>query len=483
MKDTKAAHEVVHDTGLKRTMGSWGVLGMGVGAMVGFGWVVLAGGWITSAGPFGAATAMICGGLMMALIALIYAEMVAAMPHAGGEHNYIIRGLGPRWSMIGSWAITGGYTMVIAFEAVALPKALNYVVDLNHIKLWEVGGAPVYLVWVLVGSLTAVAITVINILGVKLASGVQLFVVLFLFLIGTFQVIGIFVGGNAQNLEPGFHGGAAGFFTVLLIVPFMFVGFDVIPQTAEEVDLPPRRIGQLSVASVLIATAWYVAIILFIGFSLSRADVANSQLPAVDAMAAAWGSQFAANAVVAAGLAGILTSWNSLQMGASRLVFSLARGGMIPAWFGRLHPKFGTPANALIALGACTVLAPLLGNVAIGWIADASSPMIVMAYLLVCITFVVLRKREPGMERPLRIGGKGNFGLVLGWLSIAVTAFLVALYVPGMPAQISWQSWLIFGGWWLVGIVFLLRIPGGVKPGEFAERDLLAIIEKRRSKR
>lgn len=89
--------------------------------MVGFGWVTLVGGWIESAGSLGATLAFVVGGVMMAIVSLVYAELVAAMPKAGGEHNYIIRAMGPRWSFIGSWAITGGYATVVAFEAVALP--------------------------------------------------------------------------------------------------------------------------------------------------------------------------------------------------------------------------------------------------------------------------------------------------------------------------------------------------------------------------
>ncbi|ORC22125.1 MULTISPECIES: APC family permease [Rothia] len=460
---------------LKKSMGPAAVLALGVGAMVGFGWVILVGDWITSAGSIGAMLAFAVGGAMMALMAYIYSELVAAMPQAGGEHNYIIRALGPRWSLIGSWAIAGGYATVVAFEAVALPRALSYVVNLDHIKLYTVAESDVYLVWALVGSVSAVIITLINILGAKIAGSVQIFVVVFLFAIGALQLIGMFSGGEGAKMEPLFSGGAAGFFAVLIIVPFMFVGFDVIPQTAEEANMKPRSIGRISVISVLIAAAWYILIVLTVSVALDDTELQAAGLPAADAMGALFGNNFVPNLMVAAGVAGIITSWNSLQMGASRLLFSLARGGMLPKWLGVVHPKFGTPINALLLLGFFATIAPFFGRAALVWVVDAGSPMIVIAYLMVMISFVVLRKRDPEMPRPLRIGGSGNGGLYIGYLAIVVALFLVALYLPFMPAgsQISWQSWAIFGVWWIAGIIFMLRIPPGIAPGPDAEHKVI----------
>ena len=88
------------------------------------------------------------------------------------------------------------------------------------------------------------------------------------------------------------------------------------------------------------------------------------------------------------------------------------------------------------------------------------------------------------MDRPLRIGGKGEAGgLIIGLLGVVITAFLIVLYLPGLPASIGYQSWIIFGLWWIFGIFFLLRIPGGVRPGPNAEHELLELVEKRRTKR
>ncbi|MET0871145.1 MAG: APC family permease [Paeniglutamicibacter terrestris] len=459
---------------LKKVLGRWDTLAIGVGAMIGFGWVVLTGDWITTAGPLGATLAMIVGGGIMAVVGLTYAELVAAMPKAGGEHNYLLRAMGARWSFAGSWAIVGGYITIVAFEAVALPKSVLYLFpNLNHIKLWDVAGSEVYLTWALVGVLGGVVITAINIRGIKTAGVVQTFVVLFLFAIGAVLLFGSFSAGNTENMEPFFTNGVAGFFGVMIIVPFMFVGFDVIPQSAEECDIEPRRIGKYVVIAVLIATAWYVMVILATASGMGQGALAGSELATADAMGALFNSDVMAKVLICGGIAGILTSWNSLLMGASRLLYAMAGSGMLPAWFAKLHPKYGTPVNALLFIGGLSIIAPFFGSAMLGWLVDSGSPSIVIAYLLVGVAFVILRRREPMMERPLRIGGKGNFGQVIGVASVILCLGLVSLYLPGMPAAINIQPWILFAAWWGMGMLFLIRIPRGVVPGINAEEELL----------
>lgn len=468
------------DTSLLKVLGNWDVLALGFGAMIGFGWVVLTGDWIGSAGTLGAVLAMTAGGVIMAVVGLTYAELTAAMPKAGGEHNFLLRGMGPRWSFIGSWGIVGGYVTIVAFEAVALPRTALYLFPgLNQVHLWDVAGSPVYLTWALVGAIAAVVITTINILGVKFASVVQTFVVVLLLVIALMLVVGSFTGGSPDNMQPLFTGGAAGFFAVLVVVPFLFVGFDVIPQSAEEVNVPARQIGRLVAIAVVLATVFYLLVIATTSSAMPPGELAEVDIATADAFGAMFGSDAMAKVLIAGGIAGILTSWNSLLLGASRLMYSMARSGMLPAWFGRLHPRFRTPVNALLFIGALSFVAPFLGEAMLGWLVDSGSPSIVIAYLLVSIVFLVLRRREPSMDRPLRIGGNGNGGKVIGAAAVVLCAGLLALYLPGMPAFLDVQPWILFGAWWVLGAFFLLRIPTGVQPGEDAEHRLLEALKQR----
>ncbi|MGY1712007.1 APC family permease [Geodermatophilus sp. SYSU D00758] len=457
--------------GFVRTLGRWDVLAVAFGAMIGFGWIVLTGGFLQDAGTLGAALAFVIGGVVVALVGLTYAELVSAMPHVGGEHNYVLRALGSRPAFVTSWALVLGYVSVVAFEAVALPQTVLYLFpDMLAGRLWTVADYDVYASWVAVGVLAAVVMTGLNYVGVRPAAVFQAIAVLFLLAVGLALVLGSVVGGDTENMQPLFTGGAAGLIAVLVATPFLFVGFDVIPQSAEEIHLPYRKIGQLLLLAVGMAVAWYVLIMLTVGSSLPAAELAGSELAAADGMAALWGSDLMGNVLVLGGIAGILTSWNGFLIGASRLLFAMARSGMLPAWFGRLHPRYRTPGNALLFIGGLSVLAPFFGRPALVWMVDAGGLSIVIAYVMVALSFVVLRRREPAMERPFRAPGGAATGVVAGLLALA----LGTLYLPGMPAALVWPyEWVVVAAWWLLGLVFVLRVPS-VGPGPDAEQRVVA---------
>lgn len=468
-------------TAFFRVLGNVDALFLAFGAMIGFGWVVLTGGWISDAGSLGAVLAFVAGGVIMCFVGLVYSELVAAMPRAGGEHHYLLRALGPRLSVVGSWAIIGGYVTVVLFEAVAVPDTALYLFpDLNHVRLWTIAGFDVHLTWALVGVVAAVVLTWLNIRGIRMASLVQTYVVVFLLLVAALMIVGAFAGGDGAFASPLVTGGASGFLAVLVVVPFLFVGFDVIPQSSEEVAVPPRRIGTLVVLSVVMATLFYVIIVVTTSVSMPAADLADAELATGDALSAMLGHPFWGQIVIAGGLAGIITSWNAFLIGASRLMWAMAHSGMLPAWFGRLHPRNRTPVNALLLIGGLSAVAPFFGSSMLDWAVDSGSPSIVLTYFLVAVAFLVLRRREPDMPRPMRVGGaRGAVGTTVGVTAAVLTLGMLALYLPGMPASLDWQPWVIFGAWWLVGIVLVLRTPRGVAPGEDAEERLLARLADR----
>lgn len=469
---------------LAKTLSNRDVLALGFGAMIGFGWVVLTKGWLLDAGPGGAALAFLVGGIIMAFVGLVYAELTSAMPKAGGAHNYILRARGPRGAFIGSWGFIGGYVTIIAFEAVAVPNTVEYIwPNINHLPLWTIAGFEVNLTWALIGVVTAVILTWINIRGTQIAGMVQTFVVLFLLLVGVMLLTGAFTGGEARNLEPMFTPGVGGFFAVMIAVPFLFVGFDVIPQSAEEAKVPPRQVGRLVVISVIMATIWYIGVIFTTALGLSTSQLEGSHLATADAMRNMFDSQIAGNILIAGGLAGILTTWNSLLIGASRMIYALSRTGILPRGLSKLHPTYHTPINALLLLGIISAIAPFFGTAMLDWMVESGSPMIVITYMLVSVSFLILRRREPNMARPLRVGGSGRGGEVIGWFAVVLTIALLVQYLPGMPAQLGWQPWVIFGAWWLAGAFFYFRIPKGIRAGEDVEERLALALQERERQR
>lgn len=471
--DTTSRQE---DATLDRVLGRWDVMAVAFGAMIGFGWIVLTGDFLENAGTFGAALAFIIGGAIVLLIALTYAELVAAMPSVGGAHNYALRAMGSRAAFFTSWSLVLGYVSVVAFEAVAIPQTVLYLFpDMLTGYMYSVAGYEVYASWVAVGVGTAVVMTALNYIGVKQAAVFQSVAVGFLLLVGVVLLTGSFVGGSTDNMEPLFAGGTAGLISVLVATPFLFVGFDVVPQSAEEINLEYRKIGQVLLVSVFMAIFWYVMIMVTIGSSLPVDVLGASELAAADGMAALWSSPMMGQVLVLGGIAGLLTSWNGFLIGASRLLYAMARTGMLPAWFAKLHPTFRSPANAILFIGALSMIAPFFGRKTLVWLVNAGGLAIILAWLMVAVSFVVLRRREPQMERPFRAPG----GVGLGIAAVVLSAGMAILFTPGAPAALAWPyEWVIIGVWTIIGLVFAARLVK-VTPGPGAEDELIARMNRR----
>lgn len=449
---------------LKKSLGMFDIIALAFGAMVGWGWVVLAGGWIIAAGTWGAMLAFFLGGLAVILIGVTYAELAASMPITGGEHTYTHRALGVNVSFICSWSILFGYFSVVAFEAVALPTVVEYFIpNYNQGYLWTIAGWDVYATWVGVGMLGSVIVTWLNIRGMEVSAWFQKTAVVGIFLVGILLFVGAALYNPATSnavQAPAFIGGAAGVMAVIVMVPFLFVGFDVIPQAAEEIDLTRPNIGKFLIISIIIAVLWYIAVAWSVGTTLPLIQAEDSTLATADAMTNAWQGKWAGILLVIGGVLGILSSWNAFLIGGSRLLYAMSKAHMLPAFLGKLHPKYNTPANAILLIGGLATLAPLFGRKMLVWIVDAGGFGIVIAYTCVAISFLVLRYREPNMVRPFRIPA----GKLVGVITIILSFSLLALYMPGMPSALIGIEWWIFLGWTVLGIALYsyarIKYPG-----------------------
>jgi len=429
------------------------LLALAFGAMVGWSWVALSGTWIAGAGSVGAMLAFLIGGTALVFVGLTYAELASAMPQAGGEHVYSHRALGATASFICTWAILLGYVSVVAFEAVALPTVVDYLVPgFSRGYLWTVAGWDVNATWVAVGVIAAIVMTLVNIIGISTAAKLQSLVVLIVLLSGLAIMAGALQGGSTSNMQPYLHNGVGGALSILIMVPFMLVGFDVIPQSAEEVNIPFEAIGKAIVLSVVIAVAWYTMIIAAVAMGLSAEERAASTLPTADAAAALLGGPWAGKFLVIGGIAGILTSWNAFLIGGSRALYALAKAGQLPAVFAELHPRFNTPHKAVLLIGSLSALAPLFGRPALVWLVDAGGFGVVIAYAMVAWSFLVLRRKEPEMERPYRV----RHGQLVGVIALVLSLGICALYLPWSPSALAWPAeWAIVFSWSALGALLL----------------------------
>lgn len=431
-----------------RSLTSRDTLALAFGAMIGWGWIVLAGPWLLEGGTGGAIIAFAAVGAAILIISLLYGELASAMPKVGGEHVYSLRALGRFGSFICTWSIAMVYVAVAAFESVALGTAVEYLVPRKLVYLWQIAGYDVYLSWVLIGVVASIVVTIINVRGIKLSAIFQTTLTAALVIAGIMLITGGLFKGDAANVEPLFTKGPAGVLAVMAMSVFVFTGFDVIPQAAEEIDVDPRSLGQLLVIAVVSGTIWYILILLAVSALMGPSGLSAASLSAADASGVAWGSA-GTKLLILGGIAGIITSWNGFLVGGSRAIYALAESHMLPRYFAVLHPRFHTPHRAIIVIGVLSALAPLFGRQILGWLANSAGFAAVVAYFLVAVSFIVLRKREPDMPRPFKLPA----GLVLGALGVVVTLLLGYAYLPGSPGALAWpQEWLMLLLWFGVGL-------------------------------
>ncbi|MGB1884414.1 MAG: APC family permease [Gammaproteobacteria bacterium] len=419
------------------------------GAMIGWSWVLLSGIWIERAGAVGVVIAFLATGVAMILIALTYAELASAMPRVGGEHVYAERAFGRAISFICSWGILLGYVSVIAFEVVAFPYALSYLFPIiNQGHLWQVAGWDIYLGQVAIGIGGMVAITSLNVRGLATAARVQALVTAVIILAGVALLVGAGRSGVVEHFAPAFNGGLAGIMGVVVMLPLMFLGFDIIPQAAEEIDLEPRKIGMMIVVSIAIGVLFYTAVVVAVAFVLDGDARAAAELPTAHAAAVAFDSPEAGTLLVCAGLAGIVTSWNGFLVGASRLSYALTAAGLLPRWLIASDRDETAPRRILWTLCLLCCFAPWFGRPILVWLVDAGSVGVIVGYAIVALSFLVLRQREPAMPRPYRV----PWGPFVGTSAFILPLAIGSLYLPWSPSALVWpQEWLICAVWALAG--------------------------------
>ena len=452
---------------LKKDISGFGFFALAFGSMIGVGWITALGGWFEQAGPVGAIVAFAAGGTLMLIIGLCYAEVTPMLPVTGGEVAYAYKAYGTSKAFIIGWFLAFGYLSVSAFEAISVGLVLSFLLpQIDVFPLYEIAGSTVYATHLLLAFVFTGFITGINYFGVGIASRVQIVLtVLFLLCAVLFVVSGI-ASGEVGNLAPYFgdsalgSGGLAGMLAVFVTVPFWYVGFDTIPQAAEErrENSPLHRLGLYVVLAIICSTLFYIAIILGAGMAGPWRDIVGEELPTAAAFAAAFESQWLVRLVLIAGLIGLLTSWNGFFLAGSRVLFSLGRGRIIHESFGQAHAKYGTPTTAVLFSGLVTFLSALLGRGAIIAFVDVGSFCIALAFLGVALSLIQLRKKFPDLERPYRMPG----GNALAYVAAAGSLFILfVMLVPGSPSRLVWPlEWLILGTLSITGIGFWFAARG-----------------------
>ena len=435
------------------------VLVVAFGAMIGWGWVVSSGQWITSGGTV---LGFIIGGIMIYFVGLCYAELTTAMPKCGGEHVFSYKAFGSIGAYICTWSIILSYIGVVCYEAVSFPTILQYVFPkIARGYLYSVGGFDIYFTWLLIAIGMALLILFLNIIGMKKAARFQKILTCVIAAVGIALVAGAAYSGNVNNLQNQLLVGDTNgeiiqnIAKVAIMTPFFLFGFDVIPQAAEEINVPLKKLGKMMILSIIMAVSFYVLVVLAVGYVMNAEQIKTSMLSATglvtaDAMGIAFNNANMAKVLIIGGLCGIVTSWNSFLIGGSRALYSMSVSYMLPRKFAVLHKKYNTPVNSLLLIGALSVISPFFGRSMLVWIVDAGNFACCFAYCIVSLSFIVLRRKEADMRRPYKVKHYKFVGIV----AVIMSGTMSAMYIiPETNCTLVWQEWIIVGGWILLGII------------------------------
>jgi amino acid transporter len=459
---------------------------LGLGVIVGVGWVVYSGQWLQDGGPMGAMLAFFLGGLLLLPVGMCYAEMTAAMPLAGGELSFAYKAFGSLVAFLTAWALSLTYVATTPFETIAIGSLMETLIPaMTSDPLYYVGmGADkerVSLSTILPGLLIGALLIGINYKGAKDSAKFQMLVVTALLLCTAVFTSVALIDGDYQNLQPLFAtnqegpaswaGIASAIISVLVVVPFFMAGFDAIPQAAEEAgtSVPPKKLGYAILLSIVCGTIFYVLIILAV--SVAMPWQVSSKLPMTSSAVfeAAFGYVWAAKLVIFTALLGLITTLNGMYVASSRLLFSLGRGGILPHWFARVHPSHHTPQNALLFVGVISLIGPFIGNFALAPIVNSSSFVFTLSLAVTSAASIYLRKTQPDLARPYRAP---TIFLYLGFIISIILLLLMVL--PQSSGQLGSLEFKIVIVWMVLGVIaFFWR--KSRHPMEKKERDYLIL--------
>ena len=440
------------------------VIVVAFGAMIGWGWVVSSGGWIQQSGVIGTILAFLLGGIMIYFVGLVYAELTTALPENGGAKVFSQHAFGTIGSFICTWSIILSYIGVVCFEACSFPTIIQYIFP-GFLKgyLYTVAGFDIYVTWLFVAIISCVLITYINIKGVKTAAILQKILTIVIAAVGMILIIASLINGDSSNLDGQLFVGTGidkilgNVLSVAMVAPFFLFGFDVIPQAAEEINIPLKKLGKLIVLSIALAVAFYGVVVFAVGYGMNKIELAmslhGSGLVTADAMAKLFHSEVMAKILILGGMCGIATSWNSFLIGGSRALESMASSYMIPHVFCKKHKKYQTPYLSLILIGILSIISLFFGRQMLTWISNCASFACCLTYCIVSLSFLRLRKKEANLPRPYKVK---NYRFV-GIMATMLSGFLCMMYlIPGTVCSMIDQELIITVLWTIVGIFFAI---------------------------
>jgi APA family basic amino acid/polyamine antiporter len=487
---------------LKRTLGVFQLTALGVGAVIGAGIFVLSGLGAHYAGP-GLMLSFVLSGLGCAFAALCYAEFAAMIPLAGSAYTYAYATLGEIFAWIIGWDLTLEYAMGASTVSSGWSNHFIELLDILHIKmpLWlaydhwtglneaekivarqmtmasdstlvpgtqaflarmtdimaaqtpelvrrghELLGAPHlfgYEIGVNVPAFViALVITAILAVGIKESARfnativtIKVAVVIFVIGLGFRYITASNWGTDWHSFAPfGFSGIGAG----AAYIFFAYIGFDAVSTTAQEAKNPQRDLPIGIIASLLVCTVLYIAVAAVLTGMVPWREI-NIEAPIARAFMDR-GLTGASHIITLGALAGLTSVMLVMLLGQTRVLYSMANDGLLPKkFFADIHPRFRTPWKNTILVG---FLAAIVGSLTpiddIGKMVNIGT---LLAFVIVCIAVMVLRRTNPGQPRPFRTP----------WVPLVPA--LGILFNGYMMYKLGWINWARLIIWLIIGMV------------------------------
>jgi APA family basic amino acid/polyamine antiporter len=451
--------------GLRRALGPLSLITLGIGAIVGAGIFVLSGLAAQYTGP-ALVLSVILSGVGCAFAGLCYAEFASMIPVAGSAYTYAYATLGELlawiigWNLILEYAV-GATTVSIGWSGYMvsfLQRTLHLPFPAELAKSpWETirlaDGTLIHPYFNLPAAFIPAAITVLLIIGIRESAKFNTFVVLVkVGVVLMFIAVGMLYV-NRSNWHPfippnqGAFGefGISGVLRGAGIIFFAYIGFDAVSTTAQEARNPERDMPLGILGSLGICTVLYIAVVLVLTgvIPFRQLNVPDPLAVAIDSTPArAWMSPAVKLGAILGTTAVILV----MMLGQTRVFYSMAHDGLLPKVFGVVHARFRTPYASTALTGCFVALAS--GLVPLRIVGELVSIGTLLAFAIVCVSVMVMRKRRPDITRPFRAP--------LVWIVAPLGVIVCLAQMVGLPRD----TWLRLVIWTAVGLIVYFSYSG-----------------------
>ena len=467
---------------LRRQLTPIHVWAIAFGCIIGWGSFVNPGKkFLPNSGVAGTAIAMVLGAVVMMIIAFSYAYMIPKYPKAGGEFTFTKECFGKRMAFVCGWFLLAAYLTNVPMNSTAIGlivDGLDGSADILKFGFhYSVAGFDIYFGEMIFAAVILVAFAVLNILGVQKAGFIQ--TLLSGLLVGSVFVLAVgallsskaravnlapvwgfdkaaamAAGATWETIDPFAHKGAPGIISAILatfaIAPWAYVGFDTIPQAAEEFKFSYKKVIGIMVIAILFGCFVYTT-----NNMVAAAVLENWPdrvmagewvlLVAAEEMLGVFGKVLIGVAVSCAVLSGIM----GFYLASSRLLYSMAKEAYLPGIFEKIDPRFGTPRNAIIFCMIISLSGPILGREALGWFVDMSAIGASMGFFFTCAS--ALRKMRADQDGTPFLKMMAAAGVAFS----AVFMILQLVPIPGLNGvRFGRESYWMLIVWIVLGVMF-----------------------------